>query len=79
MEFKKLTKEQLAEARNCITEEEKKTFFKKQKIQLPDEALSNTVGGDIFPSELKCSKCGATFESYSDAVYHAFWNHFIGD
>ena len=33
MEFKKLTKGQLAEARSCITEEEKKTFFKKQKIQ----------------------------------------------
>ena len=57
----------------------KKAFIKKQKIQLSDEDLNRTVGGGgIIPDVLKCDKCGATFETYTEAIYHVFWEHFIG-
>jgi len=79
MDFKKLTKEQLEEAKNCTTEEAKRAFIEKQKIQLSDEDLNRTVGGGgIIPDVLKCDKCGATFETYTEAMYHVFWEHFIG-
>ncbi len=79
MDFKKVTKEQLEEAKNCTTEEAKRAFIEKQKIQLSDEDLNRTVGGGgIIPDVLKCDKCGATFESYTDVIYHVFWEHFIG-
>ena len=79
MDFKKLTKEQLEEAKNCTTEEAKRAFIEKQKIQLSDEDLNRTVGGGgIIPDVLKCDKCGATFETYTEAIYHVFWEHFIG-
>ena len=79
MDFKKLTKAQLEEAKNCTTEEAKRAFIEKQKIQLSDEDLNRTVGGGgIIPDVLKCDKCGATFETYTEAIYHVFWEHFIG-
>ena len=58
MEFKKLTEKQLEEAKKCTTEEEKKAFLKKQKINLPDDVLESTVGGDSTEDGLKCTRCG---------------------
>ena len=58
----------------------KKALIKKQKIQLSDEALNRTVGGGgIFPDVIKCDKCGATFETYDDAMIHVVWDHWFGD
>lgn len=78
MEFKKLTKEDYAEAKKCKTEEEKREFLKKHQGILTDDELNEAVGGS-GTFLYTCNKCGASFEDFTDLAYHAFWDHVIGD
>lgn len=71
MEFKKLSKEQLAQAAKCTTEEERIAFLSRNQIQLPDEML-NKISGGSGSEDYYCSICNIHFDNWLDSLIHDF-------
>ena len=71
MEYKKITKEMLEEAKNCKSDEERKAFIEKNNIQLPDEILNNISGGNDEEG-YRCSECGKVLDGWLSYQVHLF-------
>ncbi|WP_028234752.1 hypothetical protein [Pseudobutyrivibrio sp. MD2005] len=71
MKVKKLSEEQIAEAANCKTIEEKLDFLSKNMVPLSPEMLDQISGGSGEDDYYICVHCKAKFEHWYDMMFHA--------
>ena len=80
MKVKKFSEEQIAEAANCKTIEEKLNFLSKYKVPLSDEMVEQiSGGGDSDIDFYYCKFCDIRFDHWYESVWHDMRNHYPGD
>lgn len=72
MYCKKLTKEQLEEAAQCKTNEERMAFLKKHNIPLSDDMLDKISGGNDEDDYYICPICKEKFDGWFNYKMHGF-------